>query len=98
MRVPSRKNNPSEKGRTLSEEEQNLYNILVIDLEGVLGELQDAEQEMILSEQEVKLAEENLRKAIANWEEKKKVVRSTESAYEWFLQEYKDYKGEDNEE
>lgn len=96
MRVPSRKNNPSEKGRTLSEEEQNLYNILVIDLEGVLGELQDAEQEMILSEQEVKLAEENLRKAIANWEEKKKVVRSTESAYEWFLQEYKECKGDDS--
>lgn len=93
MRAPPRKNNPSEKERTLSEEEQNLYNILVIDLEGVLGELQDAEQEMILSEQEVKLAEENLRKAIANWEEKKKVVRSTESAYEWFLQEYQ---GEDS--
>ena len=94
MRALSRKNNPSEKERTLSEEEQNLYNILVIDLEGVLGELQDAEQEMILSEQEVKLAEENLRKAIANWEEKKKVVRSTESAYEWFLQEYKEGKGD----
>jgi len=96
MRSPSRKNNPSEKERTLSEEEQNLYNILVIDLEGVLGELQDAEQEMILSEQEVELAEENLRKAISNWEEKKKVVRSTESAYEWFLQEYKDYKEDDS--
>lgn len=92
-----RKNRDSpEKKIALTKEEQNLYNILVIDLEGVLGELQDAEQEMILSEQEVKLAEENLRKAIANWEEKKKVVRSTESAYEWFLQEYKECKGEDS--
>lgn len=86
-----RKNRDSpEKIKDLTEEEQNLYNSLVIDLENVLGELQNAEQEMILSEQEVKLAEENLRKAIANWEEKKKVVRSTESAYEWFLLEYKE--------
>lgn len=92
MRVHSKENNLYEKERALSEEEQNLYNILVIDLEGVLGELQDAEQEMLLSEKEVKLAEENLRKSIANWEEKKKVVRSTEAAYEWFVQEYKEYK------
>lgn len=96
MRVHSKENNLPEKERTLSEEEQNLYNILVIDLEGVLGELQDAEQEMILSEKEVEIAEENLRKSIANWEEKKKVVRSTEAVYEWFVQEYKDCKGDDN--
>ena len=96
MRVHSKENRLSEKESTLSEEEQNLYNILVIDLEGVLGELQDAEQEMLLSEKEVEIAEENLRKSIANWEEKKKVVRSTEAAYEWFVQEYKDCKGDAN--
>ena len=72
----------------LTIEEQNLYNILVIDLEEALGALQTAEQELSLSEQQVKQAEEDLRLAVENWKEKKKVVTGVEAAYEWFIRDY----------
>ncbi len=81
----------------LSEEQESLYNNLVIDLEGMLGELQCAEQDMILcekrvtlSKEELLLAEESLREAITTWQEKKKLVKGVESAYEWFVREYKE--------